>query len=172
MPRRPALQQTGDRESQSHQALYTSGFSIPRRPHRHLSGGQDSQEQRRPIHNRRRSALPALCWRRSRLPNLHARGQCLKDQSSRRGRQVTRFEPKATDPSNPSERMRRAIDSVRGRRLYSQRIGTVEPVFGNLRHNKRLTRLNLRGSEKVNAQWHLYCMVHNIEKIANSGWAP
>jgi len=68
--------------------------------------------------------------------------------------------------------MRRAIDSVRGRRLYSQRIGTVEPVFGNLRHNKRLTRLNLRGSEKVNAQWHLYCMVHNIEKIANSGWAP
>ena len=41
---------------------------------------------------------------------------------------------------------------------------------GNLRHNKRLTRLNLRGREKVNAQWHLYCMVHNIEKLANSGW--
>ena len=31
-------------------------------------------------------------------------------------------------------------------------------------------RLNLRGREKVNTQWHLYCMVHNIEKLANSGW--
>jgi hypothetical protein len=28
----------------------------------------------------------------------------------------------------------------------------------------------LRGREKVNAQWHLYCMVHNIEKLAHSGW--
>ena len=30
--------------------------------------------------------------------------------------------------------------------------------------------LNLRGREKVNAQWPLFCMVHNIEKRANSGW--
>jgi len=100
------------------------------------------------------------------------RSQCLKQPDSPRGRQVTRFEAKARNPSNPSERMRSAIDSERGRRLYSQRIGTVEPVFGNLRHNKRLTRLNLRGRAKVNAQWHLYCMVHNIEKLANSGWRP
>ncbi len=74
------------------------------------------------------------------------------------------------DPQDPSERMRRAIDSAKGRQLYGQRMGTVEPVFGNIRHNKRLTRLNLRGREKINAQWHLYCMVHNIEKLANSGW--
>jgi transposase len=98
------------------------------------------------------------------------RNQCLKNPQNPRGRQVTRFEPKASDPNHPSERMRRAIDSPQGRRLYSQRIGTVEPVFGNIRHNKGLTRLNLRGREKVNAQWHLYCMVHNIEKLANSGW--
>ena len=42
--------------------------------------------------------------------------------------------------------------------------------FGNILHNKGLARLNLRGREKVNAQWHLYCMVHNIEKLANNGW--
>ncbi len=50
--------------------------------------------------------------------------------------------------------MKRAIDSAHGRRLYSQRIGTVQPVFGNIRHNKRMTRQNLRGRERVNAQWH------------------
>ena len=82
--------------------------------------------------------------------------------------QVARFEPRRQDLTNPSERMRQAIDSPRGRQLYSQRIGTVEPVFGNIRHNKRLTRLNHRGHAKVNTQWNLYCMVHNIEKLAKT----
>lgn len=98
-------------------------------------------------------------------------GRCLRGPiapNDGRGRQVTRFERKAEDQANPSDRMRRAIDSVRGRRLYSQRIGTVEPVFANIRHNKRLTRLNHRGHTKVNTQWNLYCMVHNIEKLART----
>ena len=85
-----------------------------------------------------------------------------------RGRSVTLFEPKPKDPTNPSERMRQAIDSPRGLQLYSQRFGTVEPVFANIRHNKRLTRLNHRGRTKVNTQWNLYCMVHNIEKLSKT----
>ena len=98
-------------------------------------------------------------------------GLCLKGltkPNDGRGRQVTRFEPKAKGPTNPSERMRRAIDSPRGRQLYSRRINTVEPVFANIRHNKRLTRLNHRRRAKVNTQWNLYCMVHNIEKLAQT----
>ena len=97
--------------------------------------------------------------------------QCLKGPlkpNNRRGRQVNRFEPKPIDNTHPSERMRQAIDSPRGRQLYSQRFGTVEPVFGNIRHNKRLTRLNHRGHAKVNTQWNLYCMVHNIEKLSKT----
>jgi hypothetical protein len=65
--------------------------------------------------------------------------------------------------------MHQAIDSPRDRRLYSQRIGTVEPVFANLRHNKRLTCLNHRGQGKVRTQWNLCCMVHNIEKLSKAG---
>ena len=42
----------------------------------------------------------------------------------------------------------------------------VEPVFGNLRHNKRLNRFTLRGLNKVGTQWRLFCLVHNIEKLA------
>ena len=97
--------------------------------------------------------------------------QCLKGPikpNDGRGRQVTRFEPRPKDNTHPSERMRRAIDSPKGRQLYSQRIGTVEPVFGNIRHNKRLSRLNHRGLTKVNTQWNLYCMVHNIEKLSKT----
>ncbi len=66
-----------------------------------------------------------------------------------------RFEPRTKDPQDPGERMRRAIDSAKGHQLYSHRIGTVELLFGNIRHDKRLARLNVRGREKVNAQWHL-----------------
>ena len=106
--------------------------------------------------------------------NCALRQQCFKsrgkdESQAPRGRQVSRFLPKAPDPNHPSERMRRAIDSPRGRQLYSQRIGTVEPVFANLRHNKRLNRLNHRGQAKIKTQWSLYCMVHNIEKLSKAG---
>ncbi|OYT87962.1 MAG: DDE transposase [Burkholderiales bacterium PBB3] len=103
--------------------------------------------------------------------NCELSKQCLKGPlkpNDGRGRQVTRFVPKQKDPTHPSERMRQAIDSPRGRQLYSQRIGTVEPVFANIRHNKRLSRFNHRGREKVNTQWNLYCMVHNIEKLSKT----
>jgi hypothetical protein len=29
--------------------------------------------------------------------------------------------------------------------------------------------LNHRGYSKVNTQWNLYCMVHNIEKLSKTG---
>ncbi len=68
-----------------------------------------------------------------------------------------------------SERMKQAIDSERGRRLYGGRFATVEPVFANIRHNKGLNRFTLRGQRKVDTQWKLYCLVHNIEKLAHHG---
>jgi hypothetical protein len=36
--------------------------------------------------------------------------------------------------------------------------------------NKRLDRFTLRGRQKVDTQWKLYCMVHNIEKLAHHGY--
>jgi len=68
------------------------------------------------------------------------------------------------------EIMRRAIDLERGRQLYGGRFAMVEPVFANIRHNKRLNRFTLRGREKVDGQWKLYCLVHNIEKLAHHGY--
>ena len=48
-------------------------------------------------------------------------------------------------------------------------LAIVEPVFGNIKAQKRLNRFTLRTKEKVNIQWGLYCTIHNIEKIANYG---
>ncbi|WP_294249198.1 transposase [Propionivibrio sp.] len=87
-------------------------------------------------------------------------------------RQVMFFRGKADKTAvNYSEIMRRAIDSERGRQLYGKRFATVEPVFGNIRHNKGLDRFTLRGQTKVDTQWKLFCLVHNIEKLAHHGYA-
>jgi len=56
------------------------------------------------------------------------------------------------------------IDSDEGRKKYDQRFGMVEPVFANIRYQKRMDRFGLRGKKKVDIQWRLYCLVHNIEK--------
>lgn len=71
----------------------------------------------------------------------------------------------------PSQRMQVKIDTPYGKEVYGKRIGNVEPVFGNIRYNKGLDRFTYRGKTKVNVQWLLYCLVHNIEKIANYGLA-
>jgi len=52
-----------------------------------------------------------------------------------------------------------------------ERFAAVEPVFGNVRYNKGLDRFTLRGRKKVDAQWKLFCLVHNIEKLAHHGYA-
>jgi hypothetical protein len=63
--------------------------------------------------------------------------------------------------------MRRKIDEPESRRIYGRRLAIVEPVFANLRSNKRLDRFTYRGRVKVNIQWLLYCLVHNLEKLAH-----
>ena len=67
--------------------------------------------------------------------------------------------------------MRTRIDQPANRARYGRRFAVVEPVFANLRHNKRLARFTLRGRTKVDGQWKLFCLVHNIEKLAHHGYA-
>jgi hypothetical protein len=74
-------------------------------------------------------------------------------------------------PEKAIERMKRKVDSEEGRDLIARRFATVEPVLGNVRYNKRLDRFTVRGRDKVDGQWKLYCAVHDIEKLANNGYA-
>ncbi len=66
-----------------------------------------------------------------------------------------------------SKQMVEKIETAQGRRIYPQRLAIAEPVFANIRINKRLDRFTLRSRVKVNIQWLLYCLIHNIEKILN-----
>jgi transposase len=101
------------------------------------------------------------------------RDKCLRKPDATPARQVSFFRGRAPGGTiRYTEIMKRAIDSERGRELYGGRFATVEPVFGNLRYNKGLDRFTLRGRTKVDTQWKLFCLVHNIEKLAHHGVAP
>jgi hypothetical protein len=100
------------------------------------------------------------------------RTQCLRTPNTTAVRNVAFFRGRVDAPARDHvAEMKARLDSAAGRQLYGARFATVEPVFGNLRANKRLDRFTLRGRAKVDAQWKLYCLVHNIEKLANAGYA-
>jgi transposase len=99
------------------------------------------------------------------------REQCLRHPERTPVRQVVFFTGKSNRSNFHTERMKRRLDDEKGRRLYGQRFATVEPVFANIRYNKRLNRFTLRGRQKVDTQWKLFCLVHNIEKLAHHGYA-
>nr|WP_245543215.1 transposase [Oceanospirillum maris] len=65
--------------------------------------------------------------------------------------------------------MKHRVDSPHGKQIDSHRMSVVEPVFGNIGTNKRLNRFSLRSKTKVQGQWQLYCLVHNVEKLAKYG---
>jgi transposase len=92
------------------------------------------------------------------------RGKCLRKKMTE-FRQVILFEK----VENYSTKMRNKFDTAYARSMYSRRMGTVEPVFGHIRGIKKLDRFTLRTKKKVNNQWLLYCMVHNIGKINRYG---
>jgi transposase len=96
------------------------------------------------------------------------RAKCLKNKDAK-SRHLSYYADACGQ--NISQAMVEKIETSKGRKIYPQRIAIVEPVFANIRVHKGMDRFNLRGKIKVNIQWLLYCMVHNIEKIANYSFA-
>ena len=63
------------------------------------------------------------------------------------------------------DKMKEKIDSTEGKKMYSKRMGIVEPVFANIRAQKKLNYFTLRSKKKVNIQWNLFSIIHNLEKL-------
>jgi len=61
--------------------------------------------------------------------------------------------------------MRTKLRTVEGEELYQERMYTAEPVFGQMKQNRGFREFLLRGKEKVNVEFLMMCIVHNIGKI-------
>ena len=97
------------------------------------------------------------------------RPRCLRNPESP-VRQVAVFEGRGpADTKSFTQRMIERFDTARGRFLYSRRMGIVEPVFANVCHALGLRRFSYRGKAKVDTQWKLFCLVHNLKKIGRYG---
>ena len=94
------------------------------------------------------------------------RSRCLsKPDTPRRNLSV---EVKGLQPSL-IEQMKTKIDTPQGKQIYARRLAIVEPVFANIRVQKRLDHFTLRSKVKVDVQWKLFALVHNIGKIHHYG---
>jgi transposase len=67
------------------------------------------------------------------------------------------------------EAMRERLKSERGRKLYAQRKVTVEPVYGQIKHNRRVDRFMRRGRAAALSEWRLVAATHNLLKL-HSHW--
>jgi transposase len=97
------------------------------------------------------------------------RERCLRNPNTSQVRQVIFRLAGGGATQSYTARMRQKVDSEYGRYRYSRRLGIVEPVFANITSAHRLKRFSLRGRRKVNTQWQLFCLVHNIGKIHRYG---
>lgn len=108
--------------------------------------------------------------RRSDCPVCEVREQCLRSPDTTETRQVHFFKGRPEGaPETYTQKMKRKIDSIKGRLIYNRRLGTSEPPFAHIRSIMRLDRFSLRGKRKVNTQWLLFCIVHNLTKVHRYG---
>jgi hypothetical protein len=71
---------------------------------------------------------------------------------------------KSNEHGSLCREMRKKFETAEFQDKYADRIQIIEPVFADIRHCKGMNRFTLRGKEKVNSQWLLYCAVHNLGK--------
>jgi transposase len=64
-----------------------------------------------------------------------------------------------------TDRMRRKLQTKRGKAVYRLRKAIVEPVFGQIKHARGFRQFLLRGFRKVQAEWALVCLGHNVLKM-------
>jgi transposase len=95
------------------------------------------------------------------------RKKCLRNAGSP-VRQVAKFVGRG-DTKTATQEMIERFDTAEGRFLYSRRMGIVEPVFANVCYALGLDWFSLRGKVKVDIQWKLFSIVHNLKKLVRYG---
>ena len=100
------------------------------------------------------------------------RDRCLRHPDRTPKRQVVFVKDRTQSVKQSyTTKMKQKIDTPEGRQQYSRRLGIVEPVFGHITSSIGLKRFSLRGWVKVNIQWKLFCIVHNLTKIHRYGFS-
>jgi transposase len=63
------------------------------------------------------------------------------------------------------EQARQRLDSPEGKKIYRQRMCTIEPTWDNIKFNRKFQMFSLRGNSKVTGEFSIMCTANNILKI-------
>jgi transposase len=63
------------------------------------------------------------------------------------------------------QQARERLDTPEGKKIYQQRMCTIEPTWGNIKFNRKFQMFSLRGKNKVTGEFSLMCAANNILKI-------
>ena len=63
--------------------------------------------------------------------------------------------------------MRRVLETEHGAAIYRKRMATVEPVFGQVKFNRRLDRFLRRGRAACRSEWRLMTVTNNLIRLHN-----
>ncbi len=63
------------------------------------------------------------------------------------------------------DRMTRKLHKKAGAAVYAARKAIVEPVFGQIKQARGFRQFLLRGIDKVQGEWALVCLTHNMLKL-------
>ena len=87
------------------------------------------------------------------------------DRESYRGRQQPSPRGPLPEGATRVDRMRRKLQTKVGAAIYARRKTIVEPVFGQIKQARAFRQFLLRGLEKVQGEWAVICLTHNILKL-------
>ncbi|GAA1509218.1 transposase [Nocardioides humi] len=77
----------------------------------------------------------------------------------------------AVDPAIARQQMDDKLADPDNAALYAKRSSSIEPVFGNIKHNLGFRRFSRRGLPAVHSEWRLMCTVHNLLKLQQAALA-
>jgi hypothetical protein len=63
------------------------------------------------------------------------------------------------------DHMRRVLQTPLGAMLYKLRQQMIEPVFGNTKHNRGMSRFRRRGRSAARTEWRMIKTTHNLLKL-------
>jgi transposase len=107
-------------------------------------------------------------WSEANVRALEAKGiEPLIATGRRKHTEPPSVAPRGRPPQGLSvkARMQRKLATVRGHRLYARRKAIVEPVFGQIKHARGFRQFLRRGLTRVQQEWALVCLSHNLLKL-------
>ncbi len=72
---------------------------------------------------------------------------------------------RAGDPDPLTTTMIAKLDTPRGRKTYKKRAASIEPVFAQIKHNRKIRTISRRGLTAADSEWKLICATHNLLKV-------